>query len=176
MTWSESGSLSTDRAPQAGEEAHYLSFKKPPTHIGRQDLQWEEYRKVNKMGIKCQRISGARETVEGQRRPAELRLEMSPTGWKLLREAEENIRRKSHSRQRGPRWDSLRHAGKMVSTSSIGRRVPWTRWGWERWWKQHLKRITLAIGCQMDCTGEPLGIWRQVRKMFRLGSSSGLKW
>lgn len=63
MSWSESGSLSTACALQAGEKADCLSFKKPTTQIGKQDLHREEYKKVNKIGIMCQRNSGAREIV-----------------------------------------------------------------------------------------------------------------
>lgn len=70
---SEPGSLSTECVPQAGEEAYYLSFKKPTAQIGKQDLNRDEEKKMDKINITCQRNSGARGiTVDGHRRLVEV--------------------------------------------------------------------------------------------------------
>lgn len=73
VSGSEPGSLSPACAPQAGEEAYCLSFKKPTAHIGKQDLNREENKKMYKIDITCQRNSGARGiTVDGHRRLVEV--------------------------------------------------------------------------------------------------------
>lgn len=85
MSWSESGSHSTACAPQAGDKAYCLSFKKPTTQIGKQDLHRKEYKKVNKIGIMCQRNSGAREIfVDGHRELKEARTGIEPNRMKTI--------------------------------------------------------------------------------------------
>lgn len=85
MSWSESDSHSTACAPQAAEKAYGLSFKKPMTQIGKQDLHREEYKKVNKIGLMCQRNSRAREIVaDGHKGLKEARTGIEPNRMKTI--------------------------------------------------------------------------------------------
>ena len=49
--------------------------------------------------------------------------EPNPTGRRLFREVEEDVRRKVSSQQSFPRWKCQRHAGEMLGDSSVQKRV-----------------------------------------------------